>query len=150
MISYCTDRTQIIRLWRQAFGDSTDDINFFIDNVKDAQCLAYYEGDTAVSMMYLVKCVANGRQANYIYAACTLDDFKGKGFMTKLINFCRSSCMTVCLIPASDSLVEYYSARGISHKIPIESLVFEQIPEIEEYLFEGYNLSRPAALISEE
>ena len=150
MIKYCTDRAQIIRLWQQAFGDSAEDIEFFIDNVRSAKCLAFFEGDKAVSMMYLVSCTANGRNAQYIYAACTLDEFKGRGYMTKLIDYCRSDGMTVCLIPASDSLVGYYSARGISRKIPIESLVFEQISEIEEYLFEGYNLSSPTALISEE
>ena len=150
MVDYCTDKKQIIRLWQQAFGDSDEEILYFIDNVKDAKCLAYFVGSEAVSMMYLVDCIADGINASYIYAACTLDKYKGRGYMSKLIEHCIDGGSTVCLIPAEDSLINFYSSRFISRKIAIESIEFEQTPEILEYLFEGYNLSSPTALISEE
>jgi hypothetical protein len=99
-------------------------------------------------MMYLVDCTADGVKLSYIYAACTAERYKNKGLMTSLIDYCHENGIKVCLIPASDSLIDYYSNRGIDKKITIESIHFNQLNGIEEYLFEGYDLSSPTALRS--
>ena len=148
MIKYAENREHIISLWAEAFGDSREDILFFIDNVKDAKCLMYYFGDRPASMMYLVPCMIDGCEFRYIYAACTAKAYEGRGFMTDLIHCCLDSGIRVCLIPASDSLIDCYSKREINLQVPIESLTFHQIPAIEEYLFEGYDLTIPTALRS--
>ena len=138
MIRFSDNSSEIVPLWQQAFGDSADEIMFFIENVKDAKCLMYYADGKPASMIYLVKCVADGDDAYYVYAACTAKGHESKGYMTKLIDYCFDEGYTVCLIPASDSLVEFYSRRGISRSIPIESIAFSQSEEIIEYLLEGY------------
>ena len=148
MIKFCNNREFIVKLWQEAFGDSTEDIEFFIDNVRDAKCLMYFEEGSPASMLYLVKCKAEGSDSNYIYAACTLSEYKGRGCMSKLINYCFDNGIEVCLIPANDGLIEFYTKRRISHKFSINDIKFEQIPEIEEYLFEGYKLTIPTALRS--
>lgn len=139
MIKYCENNEEIITLWQEAFQDSREDIEFFIDNVKNAKCLMYYENGEAASMLYLIDC----NIGKYIYAACTLEKYRGKGLMTKLLESCN---FKVCLIPANDGLVKYYKDRGLKSEVPIHSIKFNQISEIEEYLFEGYNLTKPVAL----
>ena len=148
MIKYCNNREHIIPLWAEAFGDSREDIEFFIDNAADAKCLMYYLDGEPASMMYLVKCTVNGDELSYVYAACTAEKFKNRGLMSALIDYCIDSGIKVCLIPANDSLIDYYSKRGINNKIDINSIKVEQTKDIEEYLFEGYNLSSPTALRS--
>lgn len=142
------DKEAIIKLWSEVFGDSVEEITFFIDNVKNAKCLMLFDKGKAASMMYLVDCKITDKSYSYIYAACTLPEYRDRGFMTELIDFCFQQGLDVCLIPASDSLIDYYAKRGISHKTAIDSIIFEQIPEIKEYLFEGYNLTVPTALRS--
>ncbi len=150
MIKHCNNIDDIILLWHEAFGDNAEEIRFFSDNVRDADCLMYYENDEPGAMMYLVSCMADGRACRYIYAACTAKKFRGRGFMTALIDYCIESKIAVCLIPAEDSLVDFYTKRKISRKIPVESIEFNQSEEIIEYLLEGYELTEPTALISEE
>ncbi len=149
MIKFSDNCEEIAALWQQAFGDSYHEIMFFIANVKNARCLMAYEGEKPVSMMYLVPCRINGEAYSYIYAACTLQAYEGKGYMTRLLAYCREQNWNVCLIPASDTLVDFYKKRGLEIPVPIEDLEFEQTDEIMEYLLEGYELSSPAALRSE-
>ena len=148
MVKFTRDSDKIIHLWREAFGDSEEEIEFFIYNVKNAKCLMYYEGENEASMMYLVDCTVNGEKYSYVYAACTLKDYEGRGYMTKLLNYAFLNHIKLCLIPANESLIDFYSKRGIDNKFPIEDIKFQQIPEIEEYLFEGYTLKEPTALRS--
>ncbi|MCR5208176.1 MAG: hypothetical protein K6C14_06850, partial [Eubacterium sp.] len=85
--------------------------------------------------------------SNYIYAACTLKSCRGKGIMSALLEYAKKEYPSLCLIPASDSLAEYYGKRGLNIEIPIESISFNESEELCEYLFEGYSLSKPTALM---
>ena len=149
MIKTCKDYNDIIPLWQEAFGDSEEDIRFFCENVNNAECIVYCHENSIASMMYLVDCKVGEKRAKYIYAACTFKKYKGMGYMSELINYCikkYSDSFTLCLIPASDSLIEFYTARGIGNIIDIDKITFEQSEDIKEYLLEGYNLSVPCAL----
>ena len=66
MIKITKSVDDIVPLWSEAFGDSREDIVFFIENIKNARCFAYYENGKAVSMLYLVDCFLDGKQAYYI------------------------------------------------------------------------------------
>lgn len=147
MIKITENREDIIALWKEAFGDSEEEIAFFIENVNDAECLAYYVDGEIASMMYLVKCRIKSAESYYIYAACTAEKHREKGLMSKLIDFAEKEYPSLCLIPANDGLIDYYSQRGLSRIIKIEDISFEQTQEIEEYLFEGYELTKPLALM---
>ncbi|MBQ7740670.1 MAG: GNAT family N-acetyltransferase [Eubacterium sp.] len=146
MIKAVTDNSEVIKLWSEAFGDSKEEILFFIDNVNDSECIGYYFNNELASMLFLIKCRLNGVDSRYIYAACTLNKYRSKGFMTKLIDYCKEKYDCLCLIPASDGLISYYSERGINNIAEIRDIKFNQSNEIKEYLFEGYKLTEPKAL----
>jgi predicted acetyltransferase len=146
MIKVTNNKADIIKCWQEAFGDSEDEILYFIDNVKDADCLAYYEDNQITSMFYLVNCKINNIDSKYIYAACTLNDYRERGYMSMLLDFAKRKYNSICLIPAKEWLIEYYSKRGFSHKIKIDDICFEQIKGINDYLFEGCELKNPIAL----
>lgn len=139
----------IITLWSEAFGDSREDIVFFADNVKNAECIAYYECGNAVAMLYLVDCMVDGENSKYIYAACTAFHCRNKGYMTQLLNYVKRNYNNICLIPAEMWLINYYESRGFTKQIEIDSIEFFETEEIEEYLFEGCELEKPFALLYE-
>ena len=150
MIKYCDNEAQIISLWSEVFGDSEEEISFFIRNIKNGKCLAYFENEAPVSMLFLVDCRIGKRKGKYIYAACTSEEYEGRGLMTSLIEF-SSDVGTdyLCLIPATDSLKDFYCKRGFTESAEINALEFNESDEIKEYLFEGYNLSKPEVMIYE-
>ena len=150
MISLVDDFNEIIPLWKEAFGDSKEDIIFFTDNVRNAECIAYYTENGIASMMFLVDCKVGEENAKYIYAACTYRKYKGQGYMSELLRYVADRLTKdykLCLIPAGDPLIEFYGKRGFEIKVPVESIEFSQIPEIKEYLLEGFELTVPCALV---
>lgn len=146
MIKYTDNNADIIKCWQESFGDSNDEIRFFIDNVINAKCLAYYKDEKIASMLYLIDCKVSSVDSKYIYAACTLNEYRKCGYMSALLNYAKDNYKSLCLIPAEEWLIDYYSERGFTDKISVDNIVFNQIPEIEEYLFEGCELETPFGL----
>ncbi len=137
---------EIIKLWKEAFGDSIEDIRFFIDNCKNMSCLTLHNDGELCSMLFLVDAVALNKKYKYIYAACTFEKYKKLGYMSRLLEFSQNDIGNLLLIPADDKLVDFYSKRGFNHKIDINGIIFNECDEIKDYLFEGCRLKEPFAL----
>lgn len=147
MIKITNNIDDIVPLWSEAFGDSREDIVFFIDNIRNGVCLAEFQNDKAVSMLYLVDCCLNSKQAHYVYAACTDSKSRKKGYMAGLIKYCIDNYDRVCLIPADEHLVNYYNKQGLVFMHPVDDLKFNECRElIDEYLYAGCSLDSPVVL----
>ena len=64
-IAFTNDYKQIIALWSRVFGDTEEDIRFFLDNCVHKSCLGYFSGNALVSMLFLVECTYCGRNGAY-------------------------------------------------------------------------------------
>lgn len=150
MIEFFDNQNEIISLWHSVFGDSREEIEFFLNNAKNAECLGYSDNSKLLSMLFLVDCSIDNVKGKYIYAACTYKEYEGRGYMSRLLSYSEKLGYNfICLIPANEGLIDYYSARGFTRQADIDSICFEQTDEIKEYLLEGYELSNPKALICE-
>ncbi|MGN1202248.1 MAG: GNAT family N-acetyltransferase [Eubacterium sp.] len=139
---------EIIALWQEAFGDSREDVLFFLESCKNKSCLCFYN-NRLCSMLFLVDCKVNGVSFKYIYAACTGNACRKKGYMSKLLEYCQRNYGRAVLIPADENLADYYLKRKFNHKINVNDILFNECREIEEYLFEGCSLKEPFALAYE-
>ncbi len=149
MIKLCDNINDIVNIWQEAFGDTKKEILFFVNNVKNARCLAYYDNEKAAALMYVVDCKVKEKSAFYVYAACTLNEYRRQGLMTQLLSYANKQYAPLCLIPANESLIDYYSKRGFRKQLGTDCVSFNEIPEIEEYLFEGCELEEPVLLMYE-
>ncbi|MBQ9532042.1 MAG: GNAT family N-acetyltransferase [Eubacterium sp.] len=149
MIRYCNNNHDIISLWADVFGDSEEEILYFIKNLAHGKCLGYFENNKLVSMFFLVDCCINHKNYKYIYAACTYKEYEGRGFMTKLIEYAYKNDSSLCLIPANESLIKFYKKRGFNKSSEIDSLKFDELDDIKEYLFEGFELKDPIVMVKE-
>lgn len=136
----------VFYLWAEAFGDNYDDINYFLKSCKNKTALGYFCDSKLVSMMFLVDCQIYEAKSKYIYAACTLESYKNKGYMSKLLGFSQEKFNSLVLIPANKELVEFYQKRGFTEKIMLNSLTFNENESIREYLLEGCSLNEPFLL----
>lgn len=143
MVKEITNKEAIIDLWQEAFGDTKEEILFFLENCKNKKCLGYFENGSLLSMLFLVKCSFG----YYIYAACTKKQARNTGAMSALLDYCKNSYRHLCLIPANEPLISYYKKRGFIKKAPLSSLEFEETKEICAYLLEGCELKQPFILI---
>ena len=142
MIKQVINHKEIIPLWQEAFGDSKEDILFFLENCKHKICLGYFKDDNLIAMLFLIKCSLG----YYIYAACTKKKDRKNGAMSALLDYCRKNYTSLCLIPANKTLISYYKNRGFTKEESISSLTFKEIKEICDYLLEGCELDNPFIL----
>lgn len=109
-------RGEIISLWQECFSDEKEYICFFLNNCK-SECLGAIENGKLVSMLFLLDGFMKNYTVRYIYAACTLKKYRGRGLMGKLIDASKLLCAeanygAVFLVPGEDSLYDYYSKFG--------------------------------------
>ncbi len=144
------DGKQIILLWREAFGDSEEEVVFFLENCINKTCIALSEDGKLYSMLFLVDCEIDGERAGYIYAASTFKSRRNKGDMSRILEYCRENYPKLCLIPATNKLEDYYKKRGFTDRAELSSITFDESDEIKEYLFEGSVLKKPYLMICKE
>ena len=151
MIKTCDNLRDIAKVWCEAFCDGFDDVKYFYDNIVNAECYAYYDNENIASLFYLVDCNLNNKKSKYIYAACTLKAYRGKGYMSDLLDFVLNKFQSVCLIPADNDLVNFYIDRNFKYEHNINTLSFNESDVlINDYLFEGCSLDNPFILCSNE
>lgn len=138
--------TDVILLWQQAFGDSEEDIRFFINNCRNKSVLTFFDNEELRAMLFLVDAKVNALNYKYIYAACTLKNFRSRGYMSKLLDYASKQYENILLIPADNELVKYYKKRNFNKIINVDDIEFNECSEIKEYLFEGCSLNEPIAL----
>lgn len=106
------------RMWEACFGDSPAYIDgFFSQQFAPQNTLVYVEDGRPASMLFLLPaCLQGGGErasAYYLYAACTLPEFRGRGYMGRLLNEAaqvgkKRGVFAIALMPAQESLFRYY------------------------------------------
>lgn len=121
-LSNHNDIDGIIALWKEAFGDSEKDIKFFLDAHYNPENTVVCECDGVIaSVLFLLEgdmhIKGNDYPSYYLYAACTLNEYRGRGLMTELLGLASSIAIEqrkffIALKPAEESLYHYYSRFG--------------------------------------
>ena len=116
------DIEDIISVWEESFGDTKKDIRFFLDAHYIPENTLVYECDgNVVSVLFLLDGAMhiNGTDYSsyYLYAACTLKKYRGRGIMNQLLGFAQKvtherNKFFIALKPGEDSLYGYYSKFG--------------------------------------
>lgn len=114
-------KEDIIALWNEAFGDSREYIEFFLCECPDIVCLGDTEGGRLASMLFLLNGNIGQYPCKYLYAACTLKQFRGRGLMGELIEYAKKYCVEagfdfIFLVPGEEGLYSYYKKFGFEPK----------------------------------
>lgn len=112
-------KDELIEIWQEAFGDSEEVIHTFMQKVhSDTKVVTYEVADRIVSAAYLVP-ISYIKDKNttvdcyYLYAAATETDYRGRGCFAHILRFLNERIdEPIILVPATESLVEYYIGHG--------------------------------------
>lgn len=119
-----SDREALIVLWMQAFGDTREEIEHFLqvfDYVETAYVLC--EDGCICSMLFVLPtAVQDGKrryEAGYIYAGATRADARGKGRYRRLLAHVAQAerdkgTAALLLRPATDRLADSYRRMGFT------------------------------------
>ncbi len=116
------DISGIVSLWNESFGDTAEEIMFFINNkyIPENTLVAEENGEIA-SVLFLLDgkmCIKGiDYPSYYLYAACTLKKYRGRGFMAKLLEEAEKTAASreidfICLMPGEKSLFDFYEKFG--------------------------------------
>ena len=112
------------RLWKQAFGDTDEEIaRFFREAFPHATGFAVYDGEALAGMCYALPqqlaCGDEVYSAAYLYAVATDAEYRGQGVCRTLLAFAEKElkkrgvqCLT--LVPADEALAAMYEKLGFS------------------------------------
>ena len=117
-----SEKERLAELWKSCFGDDDEYISGFFENRFAPEDTLVVREDGAVRAMLFLLCGsvrAGGESfsAAYIYAACTQEEYRGRGYMASLLDMAARHCTDkgldfLCLVPAQDSLFGYYEKHG--------------------------------------
>ncbi len=110
-------RRQAVCLWKEAFGDSEEYINFFLDTHKGCTFVPLIDNGVLVSALYLIDGVLDGVNGFYLFAAATFIENRSKGYMSQLLKLAEEKAEEknksfIALVPAEKSLFDYYARFG--------------------------------------
>lgn len=108
-----------IEIWQECFGDSKEYIEMFLmENQKRVRAFGYLEGDTLVSVAYLLPTEYVWKETKtlvyYLYAAATKTAFRGRGYFGQVLCFVRDNLKEpIILVPAEKKLIGFYEKYGM-------------------------------------
>lgn len=110
-------KKQAVNLWHEAFGDSEEYINFFLDTHKGCTFVPLTDNGGLVSALYLIDGVLDDIDGFYLFAAATFKAHRSKGYMGRLLQLAEEKAKEknksfIALVPAEKSLFDYYSRFG--------------------------------------
>ena len=127
---------QLAELWSTVFGDGKREVALFFRNTwRPENTLAVCQDGRIVSALHMLPCrmLLSGRtvQAHYIYAAATLPDFRGRGYMAQLLHLAgeygqRRGDYASVLLPASASLYDFYHKFGYRTVFGVREVVLSR------------------------
>ncbi|MDR0970178.1 MAG: GNAT family N-acetyltransferase [Lentimicrobiaceae bacterium] len=120
-----TETTPFVKnMWKTCFGDTNDYMNMYFEHkYKPENTLIYFEGETAVASLqilsYTITFYETEIPAAYLSGICTLPEFRGKGYASKLISKAheiirKRGIYIVVLIPETNKnwLFKFYNRFG--------------------------------------
>lgn len=127
---------ELKQIWRLCFGAEQSYLDSFFDHYYHPARTAVAQKDGRVAaMLFLIPMQAVFRDkalpAYYIYGVGTHPDFRGQGLSTQLLEFThgqlkREGCALSVLVPASQSLFEFYRNRGYDRQVIIGEAAFQK------------------------
>lgn len=104
-------------IYRQAFHDPDTVFEDLLFGHCFEYCKVLYRSSLPVSMLFALPCeiaVKSGKIPSvYIYAAATLEKYRGLGLMTELLNNTVSQSDIIFLLrPANERLIDFYNGFG--------------------------------------
>lgn len=112
------DIFSVISIWKEAFGDSTEEIRFFLEFLKDNLLVLEKDGKV-VSMLTILKVRIGEDNGRYIYAVATDKKFRCRGYAGELIKYDKhfitdNNEKFLVLLPQEESLHNFYEKYGFS------------------------------------
>ncbi len=147
------DKEQIKKLWREAFGDTNEDIELFLDYYLE-DVLVFVENRIVKGMLSMIPVNCKDKKGRYVYAVATGKQWRNLGISTKLLEYAKEHIKKekesfLVLKPANKGLFEFYKKRGYTELRPVIRKEYSKIvfpkPEtnIKKILpYEYYNLRK--------
>jgi len=109
---------QLKALWKQAFGDTDAEIDFFFrTGFSENRCLCAVVDGQVAAALYWFDCTVWSEKVAYLYAIATEKAFQRQGIASQLIRFTHDHLKSkgycgAILVPSEESLFAFYEKSG--------------------------------------
>lgn len=111
-------KTELVRLWQLAFGDSEEFIDFFFSTAYSPdRCRSITVDGQLAAALHWLDCTYQGQKLAYLYAVATHPDFRGRGLCRELMaqtheTLAAQGYAGALLMPAEPGLRQMYAKMG--------------------------------------
>ncbi len=125
-----SDIIMLTALWEEVFLDDAEFIRGCIQSFAGIEnvYVAQTKEKEIEAMMMAVPCYLNEKKGVYLYALATKKEARGKGIMSKLMDFAekeyeKDGAVFSVLVPAEAGLIPFYEKRGYNDLIFLRYIV---------------------------
>ena len=125
-------RRELAHIWQVCFDEPKRFPNYFLNNCfRPENCLVYTVGGHAAACLYMLPAMlasdGGDLQAHYIFAAGTLPEMRGRGYMSDLLAAAASAGagrgdMYSAVLPSQKSLYRFYEKSGYKSFFKVRTL----------------------------
>ena len=143
-----SDIPKLKKLWAVTFNEKQQAVDlFFNKNFENLSAYCVYNGNLTVSALYLVHGYLNGQKAHYLCGASTLQLYRKRGIMGKLIEYAlydarKNGDVYSLLFPANDKLYSFYGRFGYIADCTAKRLSISR-RQLESLEYDGINSDLP-------
>ncbi|MDD4378686.1 MAG: GNAT family N-acetyltransferase [Dysgonamonadaceae bacterium] len=143
MIKYADNSLapQVRNMWKTVFDDPDAYMDvYFRDKYRNENTLVYIENDKAVASLqmlpYMFTFCGKEIPAAYLSGACTLPQYRGKGYMSALLKrsfreMKKRNIPLALLVPQESALLKFYAPFGFAQAFDAGT---EELPSLKELL----------------
>lgn len=128
------DVNSLKELYISSFDEKPEAVELFFNRIfKPENCYIAIDKNELIAMVHMLPTKINGRDARYLYAAATREEFRGFGIMDGLVKAALSVyAPEICLtLPADDHLYEYYKRFKFKPlEIQVAELTRQELEEL--------------------
>ncbi len=120
------DRRSVVDIWSQAFSDTEEYINHFLD-FSGAKTYVYRENDTVVGMFSVFNVEAHGKKGAYIYALAVEENYRRKSVATRMLEFAdeiffdKGYAFSIVVPEPYSKLEVFYKKQGYENEIALSA-----------------------------
>lgn len=144
--------SELISAMCLCFNEPEETVKFFFENkFKPKNCFICTKNNNLVAMLHVLpqKLVLSESfyTVSYIYGACTLPEYRKKGYMSKLLKYTEAILKLrgfdfSVLVPENKSLENFYKNLGYCNFFKTRTVILDKYDQEDSFKFTNNNISK--------
>ncbi len=111
---FCLEKTEWLRrMYNDAFGEEDNTFQNKLFSTCHKYIKTLEKEDRTVAMAFILPCKIGDKDADYVFAVTTAEEFRGKGYASELLEKIKTDSNNILILrPSNEELIPFYEKLG--------------------------------------